>query len=155
MLTYTFLWAPSQNAAPIVFTSVMTFVFKMKVLPVAEYDSLTAELETTKQKLTDVTAIEEKEKKEAAANFEAFSQAKGQKTAAQEKIAELEAKIKVMEEHMAQAKELAASSITKMDDGLRKRDMTPGAAKEEPAAAATAPAENAEKPAAAAANKGG
>ena len=131
----------------------MTFVFKMKVLPIAEYDSLTAELETTKQKLTDVTAIEEKEKKEAAANFEAFNQAKGQKTAAQEKIAELEAKIKVMEEHMAQAKELAASSITKMDDGLRKRDMTPEA-KEEPAAAAAAPTENAEKPAAAA-NKGG
>lgn len=150
MLTYAFLCALSQNAAPIVFTSVITFVFKMKVLPIAEYDSLTAELETTKQKLTDITTVEEKEKKEASANYEAFNHAKEQKNAAQQKIAELEAKIKMMEEHMAQAKELAASSITKMDDGLRKRDMTPKA-KEEPAAAvaAPAPAENAEKPAAA------
>ena len=112
----------------------MTSVFKMKVLPLAEYNSLTAELETTKKKLTDVTAIEEKEKEEAKANFEAFNAAKGQKNAAQQTIAELEAKIKLLEEHMAQAKALAASSITKMDDGLRKRDMT---------------AENAEDPAAA------
>ena len=135
---------PLTNAAPIVFKGVMTCAFKMKVVPIAEYDSLTTELEETKQKLADVTTVEEKEKKEASANFEAFSQAKEAKNAAQQKIAELEAKLKVMEEHMAEAKKLAASSITKMDDGIRKRGMASAA---EASAAAADPAENAEAPA--------
>lgn len=112
-------------AVPHVFAGTMRVVFKIKVLPLGEYDSLNAELKKTQKDLEVMTVTDKKAKKEAAANFEAFNEAKQHKIAAEErntaamkKISDLEAKIMAMENHMAEAKALAASSINKMDDGL-------------------------------------
>eukprot|EP00563_Minutocellus_polymorphus_P000665 CAMPEP_0181042196 /NCGR_PEP_ID=MMETSP1070-20121207/12017_1 /TAXON_ID=265543 /ORGANISM="Minutocellus polymorphus, Strain NH13" /LENGTH=145 /DNA_ID=CAMNT_0023120385 /DNA_START=67 /DNA_END=504 /DNA_ORIENTATION=+ len=104
------------NIVPPALAGIARVVFRVKVLPLDEYDSLNAELDKTKNDLDALNGTDMKVKEEAFANYEAFNAAKRQKAAAEEqnaadkkKIASLEWKVGEMEKKMAEAKTLAAS----------------------------------------------